>query len=216
MGVRVAVLTNASLLWLEDVRSDLLEADLVSIKIDAVSEGLWRFINRPHKELDTGKVLEGVEIFSEGFNGTLIPETMVIAEKFHSYRDEAKKIASFLEKLRNLDKAYIAIPVRPPAESWVEPPEESLIIEFYTVFTEELGSARVELLIAPSGEIYGDISRPIESIIFTASIHPIKEKDLEEFLMKSGVDWNIVKELLSQGKLTKVIYRGETFYIANR
>jgi wyosine [tRNA(Phe)-imidazoG37] synthetase (radical SAM superfamily) len=36
--VRIAVLTNASLLWLDDVRSDLMKADYISIKLGAVDE----------------------------------------------------------------------------------------------------------------------------------------------------------------------------------
>ncbi|MEM3678045.1 MAG: radical SAM protein, partial [Candidatus Bathyarchaeia archaeon] len=47
MGIPIAVLSNASLLWREDVAEDLLEADLVSLKVDASDGPLWRRINRP-------------------------------------------------------------------------------------------------------------------------------------------------------------------------
>jgi wyosine [tRNA(Phe)-imidazoG37] synthetase (radical SAM superfamily) len=42
----MAVLTNASLVWREDVREDLFEADFVSLKVDGVTEDIWRYINR--------------------------------------------------------------------------------------------------------------------------------------------------------------------------
>jgi len=213
LGVRVAVLTNASLLWLEDVRRDLFEADLVSVKVDAVSEDLWRFINRPHRELELPRVLEGIRVFSEEFRGRLISETMVVAEKHHRYRGEAEKISAFLSKLKRLNKAYIATPVRPPAELWVEPPGEELIVQFYTAFAQRLGGDMVELLTAPSGEVYGDTSNPAESILSTASVHPIRERDLEDFLRRSGSDWGLVEELLRRGELVRVVYRGETFYV---
>jgi len=213
LGVRVAVLTNASLLWLEDVRRDLSEADLISVKVDAVSEDLWRFINRPHRELDSSRVLEGIRAFSEEFRGMIISETMVIAEKHHSYGGEAEKLSTFLSQLKRLSKAYIAIPVRPPAELWVEPPGERLIVEFYTAFAQRLGGERVELLTAPSGEVYGDTSNPAESILSTASVHPIRERDLEDFLRRSGADWGLVEELLRRGELVRVVYRGEAFYV---
>jgi len=38
MGIPIAVLTNASLIWLDHVREDLSEADVVSLKVDSVSE----------------------------------------------------------------------------------------------------------------------------------------------------------------------------------
>jgi wyosine [tRNA(Phe)-imidazoG37] synthetase (radical SAM superfamily) len=44
---KIAVITNASLLWREDVRKDLAEADWVSVKIDAVDSNIWRAVDRP-------------------------------------------------------------------------------------------------------------------------------------------------------------------------
>ena len=74
-GVRVAVLTNASLLWMEDVRRDLEQADIVSVKVDSVSEQVWRRINRPHPSLVLERVLDGIREFSSSYKGTLISET---------------------------------------------------------------------------------------------------------------------------------------------
>ncbi|NLE05841.1 MAG: radical SAM protein, partial [Crenarchaeota archaeon] len=42
----VAVLTNASLLWMPEVQEDLLSADYVSLKVDAISEYLWKKVDR--------------------------------------------------------------------------------------------------------------------------------------------------------------------------
>jgi hypothetical protein len=48
LGIPVAVITNGSLLWREDVREDLSGADWVSVKVDTVDEETWRAIDRPH------------------------------------------------------------------------------------------------------------------------------------------------------------------------
>lgn len=45
---KIAVITNASLLWMDDVKSDLMKADWVSVKIDAADEETWNRIDRPH------------------------------------------------------------------------------------------------------------------------------------------------------------------------
>ncbi|MEB2793865.1 MAG: radical SAM protein, partial [Caldisphaeraceae archaeon] len=79
IGARVAVITNSSLLYLGDVREDLLEADLVSIKVDAVSEKLWRAINRPSGRINIEKTLEGIKEFSREYKGRLISETMLLS-----------------------------------------------------------------------------------------------------------------------------------------
>ena len=41
----IAILTNSTLISNEDVREDLMEFDLVSIKLDASSEKVWKRIN---------------------------------------------------------------------------------------------------------------------------------------------------------------------------
>ena len=49
LRVRVAVITNGSLLWREDVRQNLLKANWVALNVDAVSEDIWHKIKRPNK-----------------------------------------------------------------------------------------------------------------------------------------------------------------------
>ncbi len=51
-GIDVAVISNASLIADSEVRSDLAEADWVSLKVDAVSEDVWRKVNRPADSLE--------------------------------------------------------------------------------------------------------------------------------------------------------------------
>ncbi|MEM3546051.1 MAG: radical SAM protein [Candidatus Bathyarchaeia archaeon] len=125
----VAVITNASLLWNRRVRESLLEADFVSLKVDAVSQDLWRVLNRPHKSLQLNDVLEGVRKFTETFEGTIITETMLIDGI--KYDEEFKRIADFLGKLDKLNTAYIAVPTRPPAEKWVKPARKEALNEAF-------------------------------------------------------------------------------------
>jgi hypothetical protein len=66
--LRVAVLTNASLLWREDVRDDLHAADWVSLKVDAVCEEPWQRMNRPHPSLRLEDVLQGMLDFGASFD----------------------------------------------------------------------------------------------------------------------------------------------------
>ena len=65
LNVKTAVITNASLLWMDEVKEDLSKADWVSVKIDAVNEDIWHGIDRPHGNLSHQKVLEGMIDFSK-------------------------------------------------------------------------------------------------------------------------------------------------------
>jgi len=64
LGVPIAVITNGSLLWREDVRARLSAADLVSVKVDSVCEDVWRRVNGPHRDLDLKVILQGVREFA--------------------------------------------------------------------------------------------------------------------------------------------------------
>ncbi|RLF68121.1 MAG: radical SAM protein, partial [Thermoplasmata archaeon] len=118
LGIPVAIITNSSLLWREDVRQDLYNFDLVSLKLDAVSRDIWRRVNRPHRELSLERILDGILEFRKNYKGKLLTETMLIDGI--NYEREIRKIADFVRKL-SPDRAYIAVPIRPPAESWVRP-----------------------------------------------------------------------------------------------
>ena len=51
LNIPIAIITNTSLMYREDVRNDLMDFDLVSLKINTVEEKLWKIIDRPHKDL---------------------------------------------------------------------------------------------------------------------------------------------------------------------
>ena len=76
--IPLAILTNSSLLFMEDVRNDLTYFNLVSLKIDSVIDKIWRKINRPYGKLDINKILEGIIEFRDIYNGKIITETMII------------------------------------------------------------------------------------------------------------------------------------------
>ena len=79
LGLKIAVITNASLIWRPDVRQDLMGADWVSLKVDAVEEVVWRRIDRPHGSLELSSILEGAVAFARGYPGELVTETMLVA-----------------------------------------------------------------------------------------------------------------------------------------
>ena len=95
LGIKIAVISNASLIWREDVRQDLSQMDWVSLKVDAVTNKTWHQINRPQKSLKLETILEGMLKFANTFKGELTTETMLI----HGINDnssELKEIADFL------------------------------------------------------------------------------------------------------------------------
>ena len=211
IGISIAVITNASLVWRDDVKKDLMEANLVSLKVDSVSEKLWRRINRPHKNLSLEKILAGIKSFAEEFKGKIITETMLV-ENFQD-ESELKKIAMFLGSLKRLDKAYIAIPTRPPAEKWVEPAKEETLNCAFQIFSEKLGMDRVEYLIGYEGNAFAFTGNIEEDLLSITAVHPMRKEAVAELLRKAKANWNIVKKLLNENKLVELEYQGNQYYM---
>ena len=211
MGIPIAVITNASLLWLSDVREDLMEADLVSVKIDTVSQDLWKIINRPHRSLKLDEILEGVRRFTEIFDGTVISETMLIDEI--NYNREFEKIAEFLRSLAKLDRAYIAIPTRPPTEKWVKPAKEEALNMAFQIFSERIGSDKVEYLIGYEGNAFAYTGNVKEDLLAITAVHPMREEAVAELLRKADASWQIIDELLHDGELVRLEYEGRIYYM---
>jgi wyosine [tRNA(Phe)-imidazoG37] synthetase (radical SAM superfamily) len=208
MGAKTAVIGNASLLWMEEVRSDLMEADWVSVKVDAVTEDMWRRVDRPHGGLNHGKVLDGVRAFAGEYEGTLATETMLV-EGFND-ADEPSHVAEFLREL-DADVSYVAIPTRPPAEASIKPAGEEAVNRTYQVFSGVLGS--VEYLIGYEGNAFassGDFEADLLSI---TSVHPMREEAVEALLRRDGSEWGEVERLIGEDKLVELEYMGNRFYM---
>lgn len=208
-GIKIAVITNASFLWRDDVREDLQKADLVSLKIDSINREVWRRINRPHKSLKLEIVLEGMLKFATIFKGRLITETMLI-QKLNDKSEEIEPIASFLAELKP-DRAYLAIPIRPPARRKVIASDEQSLNIAYQIFSRRLSS--VEYLIAYEGNAFALTSDVADNLLGITSVHPMREEAVKELLEKGSARWETVEKLIEDGSLIEVGYQGRKFYM---
>ncbi len=209
LGVKTAVISNASLIGQREVQDDLCKADLVSLKIDAVSEDIWRKINRPHKSLALHGLLQGISDFSDIYKGALITETMLI-HGINDKEEEIAKVADFIEGIK-CQKSYISIPTRPPAEKWVESAREDRINTAYQIFIEK--NINTECLIGYEGNEFtftGDIE---ENLLSIASVHPIREEAVGELLRKAQADWTSINKLIEEDKLVEIRYKDKNFYM---
>ena len=211
MGIPIAVLTNASMLWLKDVRQDLLNADYVSLKVDAVKDDLWRKIDRPHKDLELSAILNGIRDFAEAFKGTIVTETMLVNSV--DYANEFERIARFLTDLKKLDRSYIGVPIRPPAETWVKPAREEVLNVVFQVFSEKLGADKVEYLIGYEGNAFAFTGNVEEDLLGIMAVHPMRAEAVEEFLRKANSCWQIIEKFLREGKIVELEFEGNRYYM---
>ena len=208
-GIRIAVITNASLIWREDVREELLKADWVSLKIDAVRERAWRRINRPHGTLRLDSILDGALAFARSYGGELVTETMLV-KNVNDNPDHVGQIAKFLPHLRPA-RAYLSVPTRPPAELWVRSPDEETINQAYQILSQEVD--RVETLLGYEGNAFAFTGNVQEDLLSITAVHPMREEAVSKLLSRAGSDWLVVRELIAQDQLVETEFDGHKFYM---
>jgi len=209
LGIKIAVITNASLVDQKQVRENLKEADLVSLKVDSVEEEIWRRVNHPHRSLCLKSILDGILEFSRIFKGKIITETMLI-KNINDDSQHIKKVANFLAQLKP-NKSYLSLPIRPPAEKWVQTPSEEVVNQSYYIFKEKVD--QVECLIGYEGNAFAFTGEAEEDILSITSVHPMREEALKDFLKRAKSDWLTILKLINKGQLVETEYKGNKFYI---
>ena len=209
LEIKIAVITNGSLIWREDVQADLMKADWISLKIDSVIENIWRKINRPQKRLQLDSILNGMIKFKRHYPGELMTETMLV-QGMNDGEGNLTAVANFLSQLRPV-KAYLSIPTRPPAENFILPPGEEVINRGYQILNKKIN--QVEYLIGYEGNAFAFTGKAEEDLLSITAVHPMREEAVQELLSKAEADWSIVDRLIAQDKLIELDYEGQKFYL---
>jgi wyosine [tRNA(Phe)-imidazoG37] synthetase (radical SAM superfamily) len=209
LGIKVAVITNASLLWREEVRADLMGADWVSLKVDAAGRQVWRRVDRPHGTLQLPRIREGLLQFARSYRGELVTETMLV-DGVNTDEAVIREVAKLVADLRP-STAYLSAPIRPPAEEWVRPPAEESLNRAYQVFRE--GVERVEYLIGYEGNAFAFTGDVEDDLLSITAVHPMRQDAVTAYLDRAGADWSVVRRLVDRDQLVRTSYRGSEFYL---
>lgn len=209
LGLPIAVITNASLLSRDDVRSRLGKADLVSVKVDTIDDAIWRKVNLPHRELDLATILQGIRDFAAGYTGTLITDTMLIAG-LNDTRESLSATADFLAGIAP-QTSYLAVPTRPTTVKGVHGTDEAGLLRAHQIFSAR--PANVELLTGHEVGQFAHTGDAREDLLAITAVHPMREDDVRRLLAEDQADWQLIESLLAAGELKPLIYDGERFYL---
>lgn len=209
LGIPIAVISNASLIWRDSVRQTLAKADWVSLKLDAIDDEVWTDINRPHTSLNHKAILEGMMKFAMDYQGFLVTESMLLQE-LNDSDQAARSLADFLNRL-SPKTAYLSVPTRPPAERDSHPPDEQTLNRIYQIIHEKF--SRLELLTGYEGNAFASTGDVAEDLLSITSVHPMRVEAVQSLLAKTDIGWELVEQLLKQKQLIKTEYGGQVFYV---
>ncbi len=209
VALPVAVITNGSLLWSQEVRRDLMRADVVIPTLDAGNETTFKRINRPHRNISFNSMLQGQIDFRREYGGKFWLEVMLVSGVNDS-TEELTSIRRAVDKIQP-DRVYLLTPIRPPAESWVKPPNPERFIEAQNIIGGAIGMAELE-----SGKFgLQEFRNAEEAIMEIGSRHPLRidqAKSMEAHFSEPGT----VEQLLTMQWLVRVEYEGKEYLLPAR
>jgi wyosine [tRNA(Phe)-imidazoG37] synthetase (radical SAM superfamily) len=113
-NIPIAILTNGTLLYRQDVRADCSKADVVMPSLDAGDEQTFQKINRPNSVISIEKLISGLCTFRKEFAGQIWLEVFVV-EGINTGAEQIAGIKKAIE-LINPDKIHLNTAVRPTAD----------------------------------------------------------------------------------------------------
>jgi wyosine [tRNA(Phe)-imidazoG37] synthetase (radical SAM superfamily) len=116
---RCALLTNGTLFFLPEVRKACIAFDLVLPNLDAVSRAAFNKINRPHRDLNSEKIIKGLSSFRNEYKGTIWLEIFIVPG-INDSPEELEQIAQNARMI-NPDRVQLNTLDRPGACDWVKP-----------------------------------------------------------------------------------------------
>ncbi len=202
------LLTNGTLFWMPAVRKAACHADVAKLSLSVWDQSSFELINRPHRDLDLKRVIEGQHAFREEFQGKLWIEVFLV-RGMHSVPRDLERIAALAEAI-GPDEIHLNTAVRPPAE------------EFALPFSRKEMEAVADLF-HPTAKIIAefpsDKSADVEANESTilamlrrrpCSVHQIAEV----FGMHLNEVSKYIGKLSRTGKVCARKMNGETYYVA--
>jgi wyosine [tRNA(Phe)-imidazoG37] synthetase (radical SAM superfamily) len=125
-------LTNGSLLWKKELRSQLLNAQLIIPSLDAGDAAMFEAVNRPHSDISFEYMVEGLKLLRAEFKGKYWLEVF-IAGGYTGVIQEVKKIANHVAEIKP-DRVQLNTVTRPPAEEYAHEVSFDKLMEFTKLF----------------------------------------------------------------------------------
>jgi wyosine [tRNA(Phe)-imidazoG37] synthetase (radical SAM superfamily) len=208
-SIPIAVLTNGTLLHLEEVRDELAQAHLVLPSLDAVTPGVFAGINRPHPALDIDTVIRGLAAFRAQFKGQIWLEVFIAkgindseAELAHLYRT-INEIRPDRVQLNSLD--------RPPAVEDVQ----AVSLETLETIKKKWRGLTVQIIkrIRKREEIAAFSNNLENNILNTIKRRPLTIDDLEILTNKKRLElFKYIDVLEREKRIFPRIVEGKVFY----
>lgn len=203
----ILILTNSANLVDEKVFNSLLKLDQVKLSLDAISDDIFKKIDRPHNNIKIEDVIQNVQKFSKLYRGKLFIEILFV-HTLNDTKEEVKKLNDILMTL-DITRVDLGTIDRPPAYPVVGISYKELR-DLSLVFDNSLPihiASRVHA--EPNNSYYSN-----EDILNTLDKRPLTQDDIN--LLFDEDTKNRLKILINELKIVKKILGNLEFFIPNK
>jgi len=203
----VAVLTNGTLLFMEDVQKDLLNADVVIPSLDAASPKVFKRVNRPHHSLKIETIIDGLKEFRKRYNGSVWLEVMLVKD----YNNDAEELLRMRNAISEIqpDRVHLNTVIRPPSELFAKPLSREEMAAAKTILGENC-----EIVAGFHGHREGEALNVEDSIVEMAKRRPVTVVDIANVLGVSETNAeHMIRGLIQKNRIEKKQYHNETYYL---
>ncbi|MBN1155542.1 radical SAM protein [candidate division KSB1 bacterium] len=169
----IALITNGALLSQPELLAEVKHIDLIIPSLDAVSEDIFRKIDRPIRSLKSADVIHSLIQLRQHFKGQIWLEIFIIPG-LNDHDDEIDKFNDVLEQIKP-DRIQLNSLDRPGTEAWVKEAEPELLKRIAEKLNRD-----TEIISRFKSKSYIENNRASiqESIINILKRHPYTVEDL--------------------------------------
>ncbi|MBW1705850.1 MAG: radical SAM protein [Deltaproteobacteria bacterium] len=208
--IKVALLTNGSLFWKEEIRRRVLKADIIMPTLSSAFEDTFRMIHRPHPGLELNIVVDGLKRLRKDYKGLLFLEIVLLAG-INDTEKEVEGLKTVINRI-NPEKIQLNTVLRPPADKRAISLDRKRL-EDIKVF---LGEKAEIIAGVPVAAKKGKADTLIRDLLDMVKRRPLRSIDIVNAMGLSSDDVeDLVKGLLIKGYISRQEHSGEIYYLSN-
>ena len=206
-NIKIALLTNGSLLWKKELRSRVSRADILIPTLSTVFENTFKAIHRPHSDLSLPVIIEGLKDLRQEYQGRLFLEVILLAG-FNDSEKEIEGLKGAIDQI-NPDKVQLNTVVRPPADSRAISLDRQRLEDIKNCF-----GGKAEIIVGSFNKQKNGLYDSLDdTVLEMARRRPIRVADISNVLNLSMEEVErLIKKLIIKGALHKKEHSGEAFY----
>lgn len=201
---KLLILSNSSTIYKKNIQQILKKFDIVKLSLDAVSEDIFKKIDRPLKGINIKDIINGIIEFRKIYDKELIIEILVV-KGINDKEEEFEKLNEVLKKIKP-NRVDISTIDRPPAYN-----VEAVSIEKLFELSKKITNQHIFIPTREKLQFKYEYLNKNE-LLNTLKKRPFSESDINNILDEKSL--KIFNDLLKENMLEEVWVGGIKFYKA--